>query len=223
MNTYAVIVAGGSGTRMGGPVPKQFRVLNGKPVLWHTVHTYIQAIEKIHIILVLPEEHLRHAEIMKKEFPSASIQVTKGGKTRFDSVKNGLALTQDDSVIMVHDAVRCLVSANLIRRCRDEAVAHGHAIPAIYATDSIRLETGDHNERIDRNRIRIVQTPQAFLSKVIKPAFDQPYSTDFTDEASVLENTGVAIRLVKGEETNIKITRPVDLLIAEQILRDRNP
>ncbi|MBL0155389.1 MAG: 2-C-methyl-D-erythritol 4-phosphate cytidylyltransferase [Chitinophagaceae bacterium] len=220
-NVFAVIVAGGSGTRLGGPVPKQFRVLADKPVLWHTLHAFSTAIPEIQIILVLPEEHLLQGKNMKNDFPGISIQVTQGGATRFESVKNGLALTAADSIIMVHDAVRCLVTAALIAHCCEEAALHGSAVPALYATDSIRLETGERNEAVDRRRIRIIQTPQTFKSELILPAFKQPYREEFTDEATVVEHTGKPIHLVPGEDTNIKITRPADLLIAEQILHER--
>ena len=218
---YAVIVAGGSGTRLGGPVPKQFRLLAGKPVLWHTLQAFIAAVPDIGIILVLPEEHLIKGDEIRNDFPDAHIRITQGGSTRFESVKNGLALTEADSIILVHDAVRCLVTAGLIAHCCKEAALHGSAVPALYATDSIRLETGERNEAVDRRRIRIIQTPQTFKSELILPAFKQPYREEFTDEATVVEHTGKPIHLVPGEDTNIKITRPADLLIAEQILHER--
>lgn len=218
---FAVIVAGGSGTRLGGPVPKQFRVLADKPVIWHTLQAFSSAIPGIRIVLVLPEEHMEQGEYLKAVFSGVDIQVTKGGTTRFESVQNGLALTFGESIIMVHDAVRCLVSDALIQLCCTEAEKHGSAVPALYATDSIRLETGDSNEAIDRRRIRIIQTPQTFKSELILPAFKQLYREDFTDEATVVELAGHTIHLVPGEETNLKITRPADLLIAEQILLER--
>ena len=218
MYKYAIIVAGGSGSRMGGEVPKQFQLLKGKPVLWHTLNAFTTAYDDVQIILVLPENFLETGEKLASQFPLHRIRITPGGETRFQSVKNGLQLADAHSLIFVHDGVRCLVSPQLIRRCAEAALENGNAIPAIPATDTIRIQTDIGNHPVDRNRVRIIQTPQTFFSNIIKPAFEQPYQESFTDEASVVEKKGITIHLIEGEVTNIKITKPVDLLIAENIL-----
>jgi 2-C-methyl-D-erythritol 4-phosphate cytidylyltransferase len=219
MHKYAIIVAGGTGTRMGGDVPKQFQLLKGKPVLWHTLKAFTEAYDDMQIILVLPENNIDKGEQIIKEFPSHQISITGGGDTRFQSVKNGLKFVENESIVFVHDGVRCLVSSQLIYRCEKAALEKGNAIPAIYATDTIRIETSSGNELIDRHRVHIIQTPQTFLSNIIKPAFEQAYQETFTDDAAVVEKTGVKINLIEGEATNIKITKPIDLIIAEKILR----
>lgn len=218
MHKYAIIVAGGTGTRMGGELPKQFQLLKGKPVLWYTLKAFTDAYEDVQIILVLPENHVEPGQQITKEFPLHRIRITTGGATRFHSVKNGLSLVDAHAIVFVHDAVRCLVSPQLIRHCAEAALEKDNAIPSVAAVDTIRIQTAVGNEGIDRNRVRIIQTPQTFFSNVIKEAYEQPYSESFTDEASVVEKMGVKINLIEGEATNIKITRPVDLLIAEKIL-----
>jgi 2-C-methyl-D-erythritol 4-phosphate cytidylyltransferase len=222
MYKYAIIVAGGSGARMGGNVPKQFQLLKGKPVLWYTLKAFMKAYDDIQLILVLPENHLEKGEQLAKEFPLHRIRLAVGGETRFQSVKNGLQLVDDHSIVFVHDGVRCLVSPQLIRRCEEAVQEKGNAIPAIYATDTLRIETSSGNKQINRTSVRIIQTPQTFFSNIIKPAFELAYHESFTDEASVVERTGVKINLIEGETTNIKITTPVDLLIAEKLLDEVN-
>jgi 2-C-methyl-D-erythritol 4-phosphate cytidylyltransferase len=223
MQKYAVIVAGGSGTRMGGNTPKQFLLLNDKPVLYYTLKVFLEAYPDIQIILVLPKEYTDLGrEIIDAYFDYSRIQITSGGDTRFDSVKKGLALINKDSIIFVHDAVRCLVTPDLIHRCYENAVRIGSAVPAIRSKDSVRLlnEEENDNEIIDRSKIVFVQTPQTFHSKILLPAFQIDYKERFTDEATVVEAFGLKISLVEGEENNIKITRPIDLLIAENLLKE---
>jgi 2-C-methyl-D-erythritol 4-phosphate cytidylyltransferase len=218
MYKYAIIVAGGSGTRMGGEQPKQFRDLLGKPILWHTLKAFTDAYDDIQLILVLPEAYIPTGKEYAKDFPNHRIRVTPGGETRFHSVRSGLQLVDAHSLVFVHDGVRCLVTPQLIRSCGEAASDMGNAIPSIAASDTIRIETDHGSELIDRTRVRIIQTPQTFFSDVLKSAFEQPYQESFTDEASVVEKEGVEIHLVEGEKTNIKITTPMDLLIAEKIL-----
>lgn len=222
MKKYAIIVAGGTGTRMGANLPKQFMLLKGKPVLYYSLKTFLDAYNDLQVILVLPAEYtaLGH-EIVNGYFDKNRIQITTGGDTRFQSVKNGLALVNKESIIFVHDAVRCLSSINLIHRCYDQAVKTGTAIPAIASKDSIRLVSGETSESFDRNKVMLVQTPQTFQSKILLPAFQADYKDEFTDEATVVEAAGIKISLIEGEENNIKITRPVDLLIAKKILESR--
>lgn len=222
MKKYAVIVAAGSGTRMGGAVPKQFLHLHGKPVLWYTLNTFLNAFDDLQIVLVVNENYVASGyDIVRSMHTPNRISVIPGGENRFHSVKNGLQYIQEYSVVFVHDAVRCLLSTQLIHRCYEMTVANGNAIPAIRAVDSIRIETIDGYETIDRDKVRIIQTPQTFYSDVLKNCFEQPFDKTFTDEASVVERSGVKIHLVEGEETNIKITNPIDIFIAEKILKGR--
>lgn len=219
MKKFAVIVAGGNGQRMGSATPKQFLLLKDKPLLWYTIDAFLNAYIDMQIILVLPEEYLPEGEELKNLFVESNrIQIIKGGKTRFHSVQNGLHLAEEDSIVFVHDGVRCLVGKDLIVRCYEQAMAKGSAIPAVAATDSIRIANKEKNIVADRNNVRIIQTPQTFRSEFILPAFKQPYHASFTDEATVVEAFGKEIFLIEGEYHNIKITRPVDLLLAEKIL-----
>lgn len=222
MKKFAVIVAGGSGLRMGTSVPKQFLKIGGNPVLYYTITTFLQAFADLQVILVLPPDTNQLAEDLLSSIPEMHrVTVTSGGETRFESVKNGLDLIQQHSVVFIHDGVRCLLSKQLIHRCYEAVLQHGNAIPAIPAVDSIRIQHATANQVIDRNKVRIIQTPQTFFSDLVKAAFGQDYEDSFTDEASVVEKLGVKIHLVEGESTNIKITRPIDLVIAEKILEER--
>jgi 2-C-methyl-D-erythritol 4-phosphate cytidylyltransferase len=207
---------------MGTALPKQFLPLCGKPVLWYSLETFLKAWPNMHIILVLPAAHLQTgSDIVNTTSDPARISVTQGGETRFHSVKNGLAAIDNPGVVFVHDAVRCLLTIDLIHRCYEKTVEKGNAIPAIQPIDTLRIETPDGSQLIDRTKVRIIQTPQTFFGDIIKKAFEQPYDTSFTDEASVVEKLGVAIQLIEGEATNIKITRPLDILLAEKILENR--
>jgi len=219
MNKYAIIVAGGSGVRMGANLPKQFLLLKDKPVLYYTLRTFLDAYEDLQIILVLPVDYTDMGqEIIDAWFDKDRIRITAGGDSRFQSVKNGLALVEDESIIFVHDGVRCLLSAGLIHRCYAMAVETGSAIPAIASKDSVRFVTEDGSDAIDRNQVMLVQTPQTFHSKILLPAFQIDYKDKFTDEATVVEAFGLKVSLVEGEENNIKITKPVDLVVAESLL-----
>ena len=222
MKKYAVIVAGGVGTRMGSELPKQFLVLKNKPVLYYTLKTFLDAYDDMQVVLVLPVDFAGMGqEIIDAWFDKERIRVTSGGETRFQSVKNGLQLVDDDSIVFVHDGVRCLLTVELIHRCYTQAMETGTAIPVIKSRDSIRIITQDGNTAHDRNKIMQVQTPQTFHSKILIPAFNIDYKDKFTDEATVVEAYGMKVTLVDGEENNIKITRPLDLVIAEKIL-DKN-
>jgi 2-C-methyl-D-erythritol 4-phosphate cytidylyltransferase len=219
MKKIAVIVAGGTGTRMNNTVPKQFLLLNGKPVLFYTIKTFLQSYEDMKVVLVLPEEHVAAGqEIIDAFFDYNRIKITIGGRTRFHSVQNGLKLVEEESIVFVHDAVRCLLSTDLITRCYDAAVEYGAAIPVIDSKDSVRMISGDDNTALERTNIKLVQTPQTFHSKILLPAFNIDYKDKFTDEATVVEAFGLKVHLVKGEENNIKITRPQDMLLAESLL-----
>ncbi len=221
MKKYAIIVAGGSGVRMGGSVPKQFLPLHGKPILHYTIKAFLDAFSDIDVIVVLPQEHLQRGEALvasvKKNY---KVTITCGGATRFNSVKNGLHFVSETSIVFVHDGVRCLVSKELIQRCYHQALEQGSAIPAVAATDSIRLVQGDKHNMVDRNNVRAIQTPQTFQSYVLLSAFEQPYQESFTDEATVVEAMGTNVYLIDGDYNNLKVTRPIDLLIAEKLLEE---
>lgn len=219
MKKYAIIVAGGTGSRMGGNVPKQFLPLKDKPVLYYSVKAFLDAYDDCQVILVLPVAFIDMGqEIIDAYFEKERIRIATGGDTRFQSVRNGLRLVQEESIVFVHDAVRCLVSTDLIHRCYDVAMQTGSAIPVILSRDSVRLIDEEHSEPIDRSTIAFVQTPQTFHSKILLPAYEIDYKDKFTDEATVVEAYGLKISLTNGEEANIKITRPIDLVIAEKIL-----
>ena len=223
MKKYAVIVAGGTGKRMGSAIPKQFLLLNDKPVLYYTIKTFLEAYDDLQIILVLPQEYSDMGkEIIDAYFDYDRILIGSGGETRFHSVQNGLRMIQEEAIVFVHDAVRCLVTTDLIHRCYEHALQMGSAVPVVHSRDSVRLlnEEKNDNEVMDRNRVVLVQTPQTFHSKILRPAFEIDYKERFTDEATVVESFGLKISLIEGEENNIKITTPVDLLIAERIIEE---
>lgn len=219
MKKYAVIVAGGSGARMGAPLPKQFLLLQGKPVIHYTLEAFLQAYADIQVILVLPAAYLETAaEIVAVLSDPTRVRLCEGGATRFHSVQNGLQYAADPAVIFVHDGVRCLVSPQLIHACYNQAVAQGSAVPAVAITDSVRTITAEGTVAVDRARLRAVQTPQTFRSDILLPAFKQAYQEGFTDEATVVEAAGFVIHLVEGDKENIKITYPGDLALAEYLL-----
>ncbi len=222
MKKIAVIVAGGIGTRMNSALPKQFLLLKGKPVLYYTIQAFLQAYVDMQIVLVLPEDHIAAGqEIIDAFFDYKKIQITAGGRTRFHSVQNGLELITEESVIFVHDGVRCLLTTDLVQRCYEAATEFGSAIPVVDCRDSVRLIKGEDNEPLDRDSIKLVQTPQTFHSKILLPAFKIDYKDKFTDEATVMEAFGLKINLVEGEDDNIKITKKIDLVLAEQLLNKR--
>jgi 2-C-methyl-D-erythritol 4-phosphate cytidylyltransferase len=222
MLKYAVIVAGGTGNRMNAAMPKQFLPIDGIPVLSYTLETFLSAFDDLQVVLVLPEKYMSdgNAVVAASSSPKR-IQIATGGDTRFHSVKNGLKLVTENAIVFVHDAVRCLVTVNLIRRCYESALENGNAIPAIPLTDTVRMETEDGSVVIDRTKIHIIQTPQTFFSNLLIKAFEQEYDNSFTDEATVAEKFGIKIHLVPGENENIKLTRPIDMLIAEHLLKQR--
>lgn len=219
MTYYALIVAGGSGTRMNNTIPKQFIELAGKPVLMHTIERFVTAIPDIKIILVLAAGlRQQWQELCNKHHFKITHQLVDGGETRFHSVKNGLALIPDNNIVGIHDAARPLVSKKTLLTAFETAAKTGNACPAIPITESVREVNETENKAVDRNSYYIVQTPQCFQSTLIKKAFLQEYQTAFTDDASVLESIGKKINLVQGNPENIKITTPVDLVIAEAII-----
>jgi len=208
---------------MNSDLPKQFIPLLGKPVLYYTLKAFLEAFDDLIVILVLPEEHIdKGREMVDAYFDPSRFLFTSGGETRFHSVKNGLELAEGESIIFVHDGVRCLVTPKLIRYCYDSALLNGNAIPTVLPKESLRQihETG--STAVDRSQFRVVQTPQTFHSKILFPALHQiEFKEKFTDEATVVEAFGIDIHLMEGEDTNIKLTTPIDLVVAEQILLQR--
>ncbi len=219
MKRYAIIVAGGSGSRMNSEIPKQFLLLANKPVLFHTLEAFAAA-APLELILVLPENQISYWERLRQDYNwHLPHQVVAGGDTRFHSVKKGLELVSDpDSLIAVHDGVRPLVTASLINNCFEEAGLFGSAVAAVPLKDSIRAIGPTGNGPLDREAFRLVQTPQAFRSEWMKKAFLADYQPFFTDCASVLEYAGFDIHLSKGDYKNLKITTPEDLALAEVLV-----
>jgi len=215
MEKFALIVAGGSGTRMGSEIPKQFLVLNGKPILMHTIERFVHYDPNMKVTLILPSSQFPFWEALCREYGfKIPHTLISGGNTRFQSVKNGLDSLPDSGIVFIHDGVRPLVSSQTIRNCENTTREKGNALPVIPVVESIRQLTSDCSQHADRNLFRLVQTPQTFLLKAIKTAFMQKESPLFTDDASVLEATGSKINLVDGNPENIKITQPTDLKIA---------
>ena len=220
MEKIAVIVAGGIGVRMNSTMPKQFLLLDGKPILYYSIDTFLKSYPDLKIILVLPQEHIAAGqEIIDAFFDYDRIQFIAGGRTRFHSVQNGLALIKEECIVFVHDGVRCLVSSDLIKNCYEAALEFGSAIPVVECKDSVRILKGEDSEAVERRIVKMVQTPQVFHSKILLPAFKIDYKDKFTDEATVVEAFGLKVNLIEGEEDNIKITNPVDVVKAEFLLK----
>jgi 2-C-methyl-D-erythritol 4-phosphate cytidylyltransferase len=220
-SNFAIIVAGGSGARMQTAVPKQFLLLCGKPVLMHTIEAFHQSAVKPAIILVLPAQfHTHWEQLCTAHNFNIPHQLVTGGETRFHSVKNGLDAIDNDAnaLIAIHDAVRPLISKEIIEKSYHHAAEHGNAVTAVKSRDSVRLTENGISKSLTRDDVYLVQTPQTFQSAQIKKAYLQPYNTKFTDDASVVEETGIKINLAEGSYQNIKITFPEDLAIAEMIL-----
>ncbi|MBC7553536.1 MAG: 2-C-methyl-D-erythritol 4-phosphate cytidylyltransferase, partial [Taibaiella sp.] len=206
---YLVLVAGGKGLRMGNAIPKQFLPVNGMPLLSHAIAAFVRALPDIEVILVLPEGQLSYAQIVLLSLPvSVDVTLVTGGETRFHSVQNGLAAIDGEGIVFVHDGARPLVSATLIKRCLAQAVEKGSAISAIPVAESMRMVNGDTSTPVNRDQMRIIQTPQTFRTNIIIPAFAAPYNPAFTDEATVVEAAGTPIYLAEGEKQNIKVTTP---------------
>jgi 2-C-methyl-D-erythritol 4-phosphate cytidylyltransferase len=222
MKKTAIIVAGGTGQRMGTALPKQFLAIEGKSILLHTIDQFVSAFSDINFVIVLPADYIHEGEnLIVASGLSQSFQFVAGGDTRFQSVKNGLAHADLASIVFVHDAVRCLLTPDLIQRCYQQAVEKGSAIPAVSSTDTVRIIEGTKHHVVDRANVMMIQTPQTFNAAILKKAFEQAYQPSFTDEANVLEASGKEVYLIEGEHENIKITRPLDLAIAEYILAKR--
>lgn len=267
MENFALIVAGGSGTRMGHQLPKQFLEVAGKPVLMHTMTIFGDFDPAMQLFLVLPESyHALWQELCLNYGFHLSHRVVSGGNTRFASVKNGLEAISSEGIVFIHDGVRPLVSSDTLSRCLETATLFGNAIPVVPVSESVRRMEGNTTSRanqtgdtfagdsmgrdmrignaiagdstkrdssagiakagelshpIDRTGLVLIQTPQTFRLSLIREAYQQKYTPEFTDDASVLEKTGETIRLVEGNRHNIKITWPEDLLLADTLLKNR--
>jgi 2-C-methyl-D-erythritol 4-phosphate cytidylyltransferase len=218
MKPVAVIVAGGAGLRLGAEMPKQFLPIGGTAMIVKTARAFAQAIPGITIIVALPETYLSFGEKLLKD-AGIKAQCVTGGIERYHSVKNALQILGDEpALVAVQDAARPFVSAELIRRCFDEAAIYGSAIPFIPVKDSIRQSAGeDAWVAVDRNAYRAVQTPQVFNSMNLKKAYEGSFRKDFTDDATVYEAAGNALHFTAGEEKNIKITTSQDFAMANYL------
>jgi len=220
MLRYAIIVAGGSGTRMGSEIPKQFLKINDLPVLMHTINTFFDFDNQIKIVLVLPASQVDYwRELCSKYNFQIKHHITTGGDTRFESVKNGLQIVDTPSLIAVHDGVRPFVSPETLKRCYHHAEVLGNAIPVLDAFESVRQVDEEKSQALDRSTIKLVQTPQVFKSELLINAYSQVYSPLFTDDASVVEKYGETIHLVAGNRENIKITTPSDMILGEAFIK----
>ncbi len=225
---FSIIVAGGSGTRMGSTLAKQFLPLNGKPVLVHTLEKFL-SVENNAVILVLPSAEMEYwnTEIIGKEAGrslvahQSRITLAEGGKTRFQSVRNGLkAIPASEGLVAIHDGVRPMVTPDIISRSFEAARKFGAVTTAVPLKDSVRvLDEHGGNKATDRSKLRLIQTPQTFDLALIKAAFQAEELDAFTDDASVAEHAGHSVTLIEGDYKNIKITTPEDLAMAEIFLK----
>ena len=217
---YAVIVAGGSGIRMNSEIPKQFIPIRGLPILMHSIRAFFDYSPDLIIVVVLPDKlHEGWRRLCEKYRFNLPITLVKGGKTRFQSVKNGLNAIGQEGLVAIHDGVRPLVDKAIIGASFQLAALHGCAITAVRLKESIRITDKDQTRTVDRSKYRIIQTPQTFQIPVIKKAYEQIENPSFTDDASVAEKAGYRISLFEGSYRNIKITTPEDLLMAEALLK----
>ena len=223
MKTIAIIVAGGSGTRFGAQLPKQFLELGGKPILMRTIEAFEENRDgSFDVIVTLPADQMAlWHELCEKHAFDVPHRVVAGGETRWHSVKNALDSIDDIAdvdVIAVHDGVRPLATTDLIGRVLEAARRDGAAIPVVSLNDSVCQVMGGISHALDRSTLRAVQTPQAFDARLLVDAYSQPYQPIFTDDASVVEQLDRSVTLVEGDPYNLKITRPIDLVLAEYIL-----
>lgn len=220
MDKFAIIVAGGSGTRFGSTLPKQFMLLAGQPVLMHAIRAFSDAAPDAGIIVALPSEHIAlWHDLCTRHGLTTPHTVVAGGTTRFESVRNALrAIPTRDGLVAIHDGARPLVSRRMISDGFDMARQCGTAIPVVPVTDSLRCLDHEGSHSVDRSNYVAVQTPQVFSLALLKDAYMVSYSPTFTDDASVVEFHGTPVTLYKGDPTNLKITHPADLDIAQLIL-----
>jgi 2-C-methyl-D-erythritol 4-phosphate cytidylyltransferase len=223
MKKFAIVVAGGKGLRFDAGIPKQFQLLNGKPLLMYPVEKFYAYNADLQIIIVLPAEQIDYWRKLCKDYNfNVKHKIVIGGETRFQSVKNGLSAIDEEGIVAVHDGVRPLVSIKTIEQAFKTAQLKGTAVPVIHPVDSMRELTPFGSMPVNRNSYKFVQTPQVFKISILKEAYKQDYNPDFTDDASVVEIAGFSITLVEGNAENIKITSKSDLAIAEALVKNRN-
>ena len=217
---YIIVVAAGTGKRMGAPLPKQFLSVKGKPLLMHTLARLHEFDADMNVLLVLHPDYVAYwKEQLAKHELHIPHEIIAGGEERFHSVKCALDVIEDlNAVVGIHDGVRPLVSVDTLARCFNAAEEHGNAVPVIAVNDSLRELSEHGNFAVERSRYRIVQTPQCFRVNELKSAFNRPFSPSFTDDASVFEASGHSIHLVEGNRDNLKITTPEDLYWLESRL-----
>lgn len=216
---YALIVAGGKGTRIKSRIPKQFLDLQGKPILLHTLEAFFRYSKLIEVILVLPEDDFQTwKDLCHQHTFTQPITLQKGGDSRFQSVKNGLDKIAGPGLVAIHDGVRPLVSEDIIGASFRLAAVHQSAVAAVRLKESIRMTDQDNTKAMDRSRFRLIQTPQTFDVALIKQAYQLKEDASLTDDASVAEKSGHTISLFEGSYENIKITTPEDLIVAEALL-----
>lgn len=218
-NLAVILVAGGKGERMGCSFPKQFMLLGGKPILMHTIERFAATFPKSRIIVALHGDYVDHwRELCQKYNFTTAHTICCGGETRFHTVSNALKLIEKADLVAIHDGVRPLVDGPLIERAVRDAKAYGAVVPAIRPVDSMREVIRNGNRVVDRNDYRMIQTPQVFRAKIITEAYDCDYDPSFTDDAGVVEAAGGNVYFCEGSDHNIKITSPIDLVIAEALL-----
>lgn len=223
LKNFAIIVAGGYGKRFNSDIPKQFIEICGKPIIIHTLQVFEQTIPDIEFIVVINPKMQKLWQSIMAKFPVANCITADGGPERFHSVKNGLAkITETNSVVAVHDAVRPFVSKEVIALAFKEAEYFGNSVPVMSINESVRIKNGSLNEPLDRAQLFKVQTPQCFRTELIKKAYNQNFDEKFTDDAIVFESIGERIHLITGNIENIKITHPSDLMIAEAFLKKQS-
>jgi 2-C-methyl-D-erythritol 4-phosphate cytidylyltransferase len=217
-----IITAGGMGKRMKSNVPKQFLLIGGIPILMKTISMFYEYNPKIEIIVALPEDQIENwSKLITKYNFTIAHKVVKGGKERFHSVKNSLSICTGD-LIAVHDAVRPLITVELIDRCFEALKVNNVVVPVVEPKDSIRMKQGVKNKSVRRNNFYLVQTPQCFKKSTLEKAYHQEYKKHYTDDASVVENNGTEVFLIEGIYQNIKITNPLDLQFANFLILENN-
>ena len=229
METAYIIVAGGRGARMQAETPKQFLLLANRPVLMHTLEHLHTGMPEAPLVLVLPEEELVQWKALCAKYAFLlPHSICIGGANRFESVKQGLMYLESnfslraETRIGIHDGVRPLIDKHTINRAFQLAEEKGSAVPVVESRDSLRLETPEGKQVLDRKQVFAVQTPQVFLASHLLKAYEKDYQEAFTDDATVIENSGYPLHFFAGDPQNIKLTYPIDLLLAELLLKQRH-
>lgn len=223
MKKKAIILAASTEGMPGAEVPNQFISLGGKPLLYYSIHAFLESFPDMEVIVVLPEGYVSMGqEIVDGYFDESRVVLCQGGENRFESVRHGLARVEDDEyIVFIHEATRCFVTPDLISRCYKAALYHQAVVPVISCHDGVRLYEGETYRSVDRTAVRLVQTPQAFHSRILKMAFEIDYKPYFTDETIILEAFGINIFHIPGEEQNFRVVSPRDRLLASEILETK--